>query len=70
MTIDEYLEECRRLSDDFGEKKRVADQHLVDHPGLPDDESYEKYWDLQNAATTAAINWQRYCDENRSRVKR
>jgi len=61
----EYLVRVAELSDDFAAKKKAADEYFEEHPELAGEGEREEFWNLQNAAMTAAISWQQYCEANK-----
>jgi hypothetical protein len=63
--MSEYWVHVAELSDDFAEKKKRADEFFRDHPSLEGEGERDQYWELQNAAMTAAIRWQEYCTANK-----
>lgn len=65
----DYFIECNRLSNVFSEKHEAVQAHLENDPNLEGEGSYEKYWDLQNEASTAAIAWTNFCAEHRSSLE-
>lgn len=69
MNRREYFEECSRLSKEFGEKLDAVDTLLASDPELQQDGAYEKYWDLQSEASTAAMAWTDYCAEHRDKIR-
>ena len=69
MNRREYFEECSRLSSVFGEKLDAVDAHLAADPDLQQEGAYEKYWDLQNEAATAAMAWTDYCALHRESIR-
>jgi len=54
-------QEIERLSAEFQSKIDAVDKQLKDDPDLGAEGAYEKYWELQNAAASAAVEWQQYC---------
>ena len=65
MTIQEYYDRCRAFSDDCAAKLKAVKDLLDEDPKLSADGSYEKYWKLQNAATTTSLQWVEFCTNNK-----
>lgn len=65
----EYFEECSRLSNDFSQKLAAVDEVIAADPNLEEEGAYDKYWKLQNEASSAAIAWTNYCADNRDRIE-
>jgi hypothetical protein len=65
LYMSDYWVRVSELSDDFAAKKNAADEYWKEHPELNGEGERDEYWNLQNAAMTAAIRWQEYCTANK-----
>lgn len=65
MTKLEYFDRCRELSDECAKKFHAVRELLKEDSELSNEGAYDKYWDLQNAATTASLQWSNFCTNNK-----
>lgn len=65
MKRSEYFREASRLSDVFGEKLDAVKAFLQNDPELKGPDAYDRYWELENEAQTAAGEWSNFCSRER-----
>lgn len=65
-----YFREAGRLSNVFGERLDAVREFLEADPELRQPGAYDKYWDLENAAQTAAGEWTNFCAKERPLIDR